>query len=157
MRHVVLVADMKIANSGDVLVTHALGSCLGVLLYDSKAKIGGLLHAMLPFSKVNPSKAADNPCMFIDTGLPVLLEAFYHAGGQKSTMVVKAAGCGNFLGKNEMFEIGRRNYKVLKELLMANRIELESEDIGGTENRTVHFDLSTGRVTLSNSGREWQL
>ena len=56
MRHVVLVADMKIANSGDVLVTHALSSCLGVLIYDPVEKIGGLLHVMLPLSKVNPSK-----------------------------------------------------------------------------------------------------
>ena len=157
MRHVVLVADMKIANSGDVLVTHALSSCLGVLIYDPVEKIGGLLHAMLPLSKVNHSKAEENPCMFIDTGLPALLEAFYNAGGQKDSVVVKAAGCGNLLGKNEMFEIGERNHKVLKELLMENNIELESEDIGGTENRTVHFDLSTGQVTLSNSGREWQL
>ena len=157
MRHVVLVADMKIANSGDVIVTHALSSCLGVLIYDPVERIGGLLHAMLPLSKVNPSKAEENPCMFIDTGLPALLEAFYTAGGQKSRMVVKAAGCGNLLGKNEMFEIGERNHKVLKELLMESNIELESEDIGGTENRTVRFDLSTGQVTLSNSGREWQL
>ena len=100
MRHVVLVADMKIANSGDVLVTHALGSCLGVLIYDPVERIGGLLHAMLPLSTVNPTKAKVNPCMFIDTGLPALLEAFYNAGGRKSRMVVKAAGCGNLLGKN---------------------------------------------------------
>jgi len=106
---------------------------------------------------VNPSKAEINPCMFLDTGLPVLLEAFYHAGGRKSRMVVKAAGCGNLLGKNEMFEIGERNHRMLKELLMESNIELESEDIGGTENRTVHFDLSTGQATLSNSAREWQL
>ena len=157
MRHVVLVAGMKIANSGDVIVTHALGSCIGVFIYDPEEKIGGLLHAMLPLSTVNPAKAADNPCMFIDTGLPVLLEAFYQMGGQKSRMVVKAAGCGNVLGKNEMFEIGARNHKVLKEILMDSGLELESEDFGGTENRTVHFDLSTGQVTLSNSGREWQL
>ncbi len=157
MRHVVLVADMKVANSGDELVTHALGSCLGVLIYDPVEKIGGLLHAMLPLSKVNPSRADANPCMFIDTGLPFLLEAFFDAGGSKSRIVVKAAGCGNLLGKNEMFEIGERNHKVLKQLLMESNIALESEDIGGTENRTVHFDLTSGHVTLSNSGREWQL
>ena len=45
-----------------------------------------------------------------------------------------------------MFEIGERNHKVLKEFLMESNIELETEDIGGTENRTVHFDLSTGHV-----------
>jgi chemotaxis protein CheD len=148
---------MKIANSGDVLVTHVLGSCLGVLIYDPVEKIGGLLHAMLPLSTVNLSKAEENPCMFIDTGLPALLEAFYNAGGQKSRMVVKAAGCGNLLGKNELFEIGERNHKALKDVLTESNIGLESEDIGGTENRTVHFELSTGQITLSNSGRDWQL
>ena len=51
MKQTVVVADMKIGKSGDVLVTHALGSCLGLMVYDPKKEIGGLLHAMLPLSK----------------------------------------------------------------------------------------------------------
>ena len=48
MRYVVGVGDMKVGQKGDIIVTHALGSCLGLMLYDPVMKIGGMLHAMLP-------------------------------------------------------------------------------------------------------------
>lgn len=157
MRHVVAVGDMKIGRDADLIVTHALGSCLGLVVYDPVEKVGGLLHAMLPLSKINPAKAEANPYMFVDTGVPVLFKALYEIGGQKSRMVIKAAGCGNPLGKNEMFKIGERNYTVLKKLLWKNNILLETEDVGGTASRTVHLDLATGQTVISSNGKKRNL
>ncbi len=157
MRHVVLVGDMKVGGEGDTLVTHALGSCLGLMIYDPVAQVGGLLHAMLPLSKINPEKAAANPYMFVDTGVPRLFKSVYELGGKKERMAVKAAGCGRPLSNNEMFKIGERNYIVLKKILWKNNILLESEDIGGTASRTVHFDLSTGHIIVSSSNLKWDL
>jgi len=156
MRHVVLVGDMKVGQGGDFLVTHALGSCLGLMIYDPVTKVGGLLHAMLPLSKINPQKAEANPYMFVDTGVPEMFKAVYKLGGQKERMVVKAAGCGRPLSNNEMFKIGERNHMVLKKILWKNNVMLKAEDVGGTASRTVHFDLSTGEITIS-SGSEKRL
>jgi chemotaxis protein CheD len=152
MKHVVYVGDMKTGEEEDVLVTHALGSCLGLMVYDPVARLGGLLHAMLPLSSINPQKASANPYMFVDTGVPMLFKTLYGLGGQKSRLVVKAAGCGKPLGNDEMFKIGERNYTVLKKLLWKNNVLLEAEDVGGTASRTVHFELSTGRTTISSGG-----
>ncbi len=152
MNHTVMVGDMKIGAGGDMIVTHALGSCLGLVVYDPVAKAGGLLHAMLPLSSINPDKARANPAMFVDTGVPLLFNALYEKGALKSRLVVKAAGCGNPMGKNEVFKIGERNYTVLKKLLWKNNILLEAEDVGGSVSRTLHFDVSTGQVLLSSNG-----
>ena len=157
MKNVVAVGDMKIGQQSDTIVTHALGSCLGLMVYDPLAKIGGLLHAMLPLSKINPEKAEANPYMFVDTGVPALFKALYDIGGQKNRMIVKAAGCGNPLGKNEMFKIGERNYTVLKKLLWKNNILLESEDIGGAQSRTVHFNIADGQTIISSNGQKREL
>ena len=157
MKYVVAVGDMKIGQEVDTIVTHALGSCLGLMVYDPVAKVGGLLHAMLPLSKINPDKAKINPYMFVDTGVPTLFKALYDIGGQKSRMVIKAAGCGNPLGKNEMFKIGERNYTVLKKLLWENNILLEAEDVGGTISRTVYLDLATGQTVISSGGKKAEL
>jgi len=157
MKYVVAVGDMKIGQEVDTIVTHAIGSCLGLMVYDPIAKVGGLLHAMLPLSKINPDKAKTNPYMFVDTGVPTLFKALYEIGGQKSRMVIKAAGCGNPLGKNEMFKIGERNYTVLKKLLWKNNILLEAEDIGGTISRTVYLDLATGQTVISSGGKKAEL
>lgn len=157
MKYVIEVGDMKVGSEGDLLVTHALGSCLGLMVYDPVAKVGGLLHAMLPLSKINQQKAAANPFMFVDMGVPALFKALYELGGQKQQMIVKAAGCGNPLGKNEMFKIGQRNYVVLKKLLWKNGVLLAADDVGGTNSRTVHFELSTGQTIISRNGQKWEL
>ena len=157
MKYIVAVGDMKIGRKTDLVVTHALGSCLGLMVYDPVERVGGLLHAMLPLSKINPQKAEANPYMFVDTGVPALFKALYEIGGQKPRMVVKAAGCGNPMGKNEMFKIGERNYTVLKKLLWKNNVLLAANDVAGTDSRTVHFDLSTGQTIISKIGQKWEL
>ena len=116
MKQIVQVGDMKVGVKGDEIVTHALGSCLGLMVYDPVAHVGGLLHAMLPLSKINPQKAEANPYMFVDKGVPCLFKEVYGLGGEKERLIVKAAGCGSPIGKNEMFKIGERNYTVLKKL-----------------------------------------
>ena len=149
MRHIVLVGNMKVGRKGDTIVTYALGTSLGLVAYDPVTQVGGLLHAMLPLSRSDPQKAQANPCIFVDTGVPKLFDEVCKIGGQKSRLVLKAAGCSRPVGENEMFKIGERNYSVLKKILWKNNVLLESEDVGGTANRTVHFDVATGQVTIS--------
>ena len=133
------------------------GWVLGSLQVDPVARIGGLLHAMLPLSEINKQKAESQPFMFVDLGVPAMFEALYDLGGQKSQMVVKAVGCGNPIGKNVLFNIGERNYSMLKKLLLEHDIVLAAEDIGGPNNRTIHFDLSTGHTLISRDGKKWEL
>ncbi|MBL0714173.1 MAG: chemotaxis protein CheD [Desulfosarcina sp.] len=152
MRHVAVVADMKLGQKRDVLVTHALGSCLGLMVYDPSQQVGGLLHAMLPLSKINPEKAAANPYMFVDAGVAMLFKEIYRLGGDKKRLVVKAAGCGQPLGGAEIFKIGERNFTVLEKLLLKDNILLGASDVGGHYGRTVHFDIATGEVQISSNG-----
>jgi len=152
-----VVGDMKTGEKEDLLITHALGSCLGLIVYDPEIQIGGLLHAMLPLSKINRDKAQANPYMFVDTGVPTLFKTLYEMGAKKSRLVVKAAGCGNPMGRNETFKIGERNYSALKMFLRKSNILLEAEDIGGTKSRTVNFDILSGITIISSNGQKEEL
>lgn len=152
MRSIVSVGDMKIGQAEDLLFTHPLGCCLGLTVYDSVAQIGGLLHAMLPLSKINLAKAQINPFMFVDTGIPALFEKLSERGALKANMVVKAVGCGNPMGKKEVFKIGKRNYHVLQEMLVQAGIRLTAEDVGGTASRAVQLDLATGQTIINSNG-----
>ena len=65
---VVGVGDMKVSGTkSEEIITYALGSCLGVTIHDPVVGVGGMLHVMLPNSKVDPKKAEKNPYMFVDT------------------------------------------------------------------------------------------
>ena len=67
------VGDLKIARSPKVIKT-SLGSCVGVVLYDSAQKIGGMLHLMLPNCKDRNGKLSK----YADTGIPLLLNLTGH-------------------------------------------------------------------------------
>ena len=72
---VVGMGDMLASNNPQcTLVTHSLGSCVGVVIYDPTVRVGGMLHAMLPDSNISAERAASRPFMFVDTGLPALLK-----------------------------------------------------------------------------------
>jgi chemotaxis protein CheD len=84
VKHIVGVADMKISeHQDDQLITYTLGSCLGITIYDPVAHVGGMLHVMLPLSTIDPSKAAENPWMFVDTGVPRLFLSCYKQRSDK--------------------------------------------------------------------------
>lgn len=153
MQVVVGVADMKVSNQpNEVLVTHALGSCIGVAIYDPVAKVGGILHYMLPESSLDPAKAQDNPCMFADTGLPFLFRECYRLGATKPRLQVKVAGGSQVLGARECFQIGRRNYAALRKIFLKNNVLINSENVGGTTARTLFLEIATGNVWIKIMG-----
>lgn len=149
------VADLKVSNQPDhVLVTHALGSCIGVAIYDPMARVGGLLHYMLPESSLDPGRAVENPCMFADTGIPLLFHQCYSLGAQKHRLKVKVAGGGQVLGGQEHFQIGRRNYAALRRILFRNNVLIDQEDVGGCQARTLFLEIASGRVWVKTTGME---
>jgi len=152
MKYIVPVGDMKIGQVPDTLVTDTLGSCLCLTVYDSVFQTGGLLHAMLPLAKINLQKAAINPFMFVDTGIPALFKALYAQGSEKGNLVVKAVGCGNPMGSREVFKIGKRNYSILQKVLTKDGICLAAEDVGGTAGRAVQLDLASGQTIIRSNG-----
>jgi len=154
MQVVVGVADMKVSNQqSEVLVTHALGSCIGVAVYDPAAKVGGILHFMLPDSNLDLGKAQEHPHMFADTGLPLLFRECYRLGAQKSRMRVKVAGGSQVLGNREFFQIGRRNYAALRKIFLKNNVLIDNEDVGGTKARTLFLEIATGNVWIKVMGQ----
>ncbi len=155
---VVHVADIKVSRDpGDEIVTYALGSCIAVVLFDPIRQVGGMIHYMLPLSQINPEKARDNPAMFADTGVPLLFESVYAAGGKKADLVVKVVGGGAPLGDNSLFQIGQRNYTVLRKMLWKSSVLIAAEDVGGAIPRTVRLQIATGRVTVQSGQQEKEL
>ncbi|OFZ82016.1 MAG: chemotaxis protein CheD, partial [Bdellovibrionales bacterium RIFOXYD1_FULL_53_11] len=142
---VVGISGFSVSNDPDTtIVTYSLGSCVGVSLYDPVARVGGLLHAMLPSSSSDPAKAETNPAMFVDTGMVSLLGEMLRAGADKSRILCKVAGGGSPVDDAGMFKIGERNFAVLRKFLWKNGIMIKGQDVGGREPRTVILDIGTG-------------
>lgn len=155
MNRIIGIAELKIsAAPDDVLVTYALGSCLGITIHDPVARIGGMLHVMLPLSTIDEVKARTNPCMFVDTGVPKLFLDCYKAGARKERLIVRAAGgaCTSRSDVDDPFQIGKRNFVMLRKLLWKNNVLLKSYDVGGSVARTMSLKVGNGEVCVKING-----
>lgn len=158
MRHTVGISEMRLAaDPGDEIITHSLGSCIGVSIYDPAAMVGGILHYQLPQADQSPEKAQENPCMFADTGIPALFKAAYRLGADKKRIIVKVAGGSCVADVNDFFQIGRRNYIMLQKIFWKNGVIISAEDVGGNSWRTMKLVMDTGRVTIKNGTGEREL
>lgn len=152
------IAEHRVtADPDSLLVTYALGSCIAVILHDPVRRIGGMIHYMLPLSETSPEKAKNKPAMFADTGIPLLFQDMYSLGCDKRDLVVKVAGGGALYDDRGMFNIGQRNYTILRKLFWKNGVIINAEDVGGAKSRTAKLHVGTGRVTIRSQGEEVEL
>ncbi len=152
---IVGVADLRVSTIvSETIITYALGSCLGITAYDPISRVGGLLHAMLPTAAIDAAKARESPFIFVDTGFPLLMEECERAGARRERLVLKAAGGACARGKEEddFFQIGKRNFVVLKKILWQNGLMLKAYDVGGNQSRTLSLEIRSGSVLLKSNG-----
>lgn len=140
-------------DRGSVIITHGLGSCIAIVLYDPVRKAGGMLHFQLPTAQLSPKRARQSPGTFADTGIPLLFEKMYALGSVKRNLIVKAAGGGNFHGDSGTFDIGKRNHTTMRKIFWKAQVLVAAEDVRGSRSRTVRLFLDTGQVTVQ-SGSE---
>ena len=149
---------MQVADKpDDILITYSLGSCVGLTLYDPHAGLGGMIHCMLPLSKIDSERAKQAPMMFVDTGVPLLLQTLLNNGAEKKRLVAKVAGAAQLLDQKNTFRIGERNKVVLRKLLWKNNILIAAEETGGNIARTMSLYLADGRTTIRSGGKEHEL
>jgi chemotaxis protein CheD len=153
-RVVVGLADVAVSNNPQItLTTYSLGSCLGVAIYDPFVRLGGMLHLMLPYSSLDLAKSIARPAMFVDTGLPLLIERMEQLRGERRRWKVYVAGGAQIMDNSGFFSIGKRNYQALLEALARENLKIEAEQVGGLVNRTMYLNIATGGVALKVSGQ----
>jgi chemotaxis protein CheD len=139
------MADYKIGRNPSSLISYGLGSCVGIALFDSGSKIGGLAHIMLPDS--TQARSAENPAKFADTALPLMLDEMIKMGAQKSRVTAKIAGGAQmftFANATDVMRVGERNTEAVRTLLKKLDIRIIADDTGGNYGRTVELQLDTG-------------
>ena len=155
MKIIVGMADMQVSKEPEaMLISFALGSCIGVTLYDPLVRVGGLLHFMLPDSQIDLQKSQRNPWMFADTGVPLFFREAYKLGAEKKRICVKIVGGSQVLDDSRYFNIGKKNYLALRKIFWMNNVLIHAEDIGGSVNRTIRLEIGSGRVWVKASGSE---
>ena len=125
------IADMKMLQGEGILITYALGSCIGLCFHDPKLRLGALLHIMLPLNM--------------------------EAGRTRSRMTVKIAGGAKMFeiaGGSGLGNIGQRNIASVNAILKRENIRLLAENVGGKVARTLLFDVGSGQGCIRSYGQK---
>lgn len=138
------IADMKILQWDGELITFALGSCIGICLYDPQVKLGALIHIMLP---INMEAGRKNTMKYADTGIRETLQQLAGRGARKDRLIAKIAGGAKMFeiaGNSSLGNIGQRNIESVRMNLRKEGIRIVSENVGGSVARTLSFFPATG-------------
>ncbi|MGV1098356.1 chemotaxis protein CheD [Thiovibrio sp. JS02] len=139
-----------------------LGSCLSVVFFSPRLKLGAICHAQLPFRGRNGSRCWDAcpvKCMqdapsscdfkYVNCAVNHMLDEFLRRGVARQELVVKIFGGANVL---RIFDgnqsVGERNAAEALNLLASKNIPVTAKDVGGENGRTLGFYSDTGQVIL---------
>jgi len=147
------MAQFKVAMAPARIMTFALGSCVGIVLYDPVSKIGGLAHIMHPSSERVQNNV--NRAKFVDTAVELMLSRMAKKGANRSRIEAKVFGGARMFqaisASPGVMQIGEENVKATRAELEGRNIPIVAESTGGTKGRTIVFDITSGRVTVKDA------
>lgn len=147
--HSIGIAGLKVVAQPDTLRT-TLGSCVGVAIYDRVAKIGGMVHVMLPSSE----SGQGDPGKFADTAVDTLLDEVVSAGCKKERLSAKLAGGASMFGPAKANGLGDRNVQAVQERLAKHGVKIVAKEVGGQKGRKMMLTPATGEVEVQIIGAE---
>ncbi len=129
-----------------------LGSCVSVVLFAPKAKVGGLFHALLPsWADYKKENILKTPYRFVDTAITQLFQEFLTRGLMPPDIRAKVFGGANSLFIGEV-GMGSKNVDVAMETLGKLHLKIVASSVGGTRGRKLICYSHTGEVGIKYLG-----
>jgi chemotaxis protein CheD len=146
----VRVGEVKVASGDAILFAIGLGSCVGIALYDTRARIGGLAHIMLPHPTA--ARKPTPPGRFASTAVEFMIEQMIEQGAARRRLFARLIG-GAAMFESVLAEdgpaLGTRNIEAARKALVAAKIPLRAELVGGNHGRTVNFYMNDGKILVT--------
>jgi chemotaxis protein CheD len=138
----VLPGEYFVSDESMVIMT-VLGSCIAACLWDSRARIGGMNHFMLPDGDL-----ADASGRYGSYAMELLINEMLKLGARRETMQAKIFGGAQVMHNFTTMNVGERNTHFVLNYLHTERIPIVSEDVLDIYPRKVVFFPVTGKVMV---------
>jgi chemotaxis protein CheD len=145
----IVAGECMAAPEGSIIAT-LLGSCVAVTLYDSRNKIGGMNHFMLP---APPASADAHRLTTGKYGIHAMIQLINQViglGGCEHCLTAKVFGGGHVLGisKDDGKALPDENVRFALSYLRDRNIPVEATHVGGNRGRKIYLDTRSGKVML---------
>ncbi len=147
----VSIGEYYISNDpGEIIYTTALGSCIGLCMYDVHSHTAGLAHIQLPDSSINTELTDVKPACFADRAINILLKEFNQRGIACAQLTISMAGAASTKGKQNLgfFHVGKNNIAAVETGLQEHKLTVSQQDIGGHLPRSMHIKIMNGEITI---------
>jgi chemotaxis protein CheD len=142
------MGEICVAVESDVVISClGIGSCIALCMFDPVKKVGGMAHIVLP--ECPKSEVPKLPGKFANTAIPEMLGKLTQLGAAKSRLIVKLVGGAQMIqaeGFGMMMQMGQRNQEMTRRALKEAGLSIASEDVGGSQGRSVWLYIDSGRV-----------
>ena len=138
----VLPGEYFVSGENIVIMT-VLGSCIAACLWDSRARVGGMNHFMLP-----DSDSTDVSGRYGSYAMELLINEMLKLGARRETMQAKIFGGGQVMANFTTMNVGERNTSFVVNYLQTERIPIVSEDVLDIYPRKVVFFPATGKAMV---------
>ena len=139
-----------VTGSKDEIITSSpLGSCVAVVAYDTKNRIGGMAHVMLPGRSHRENRCDKNK--YVCDGINNLLCKLHESEAQNSNIEICLIGGANVLKKENDFIAKTLVISVLK-TIDEKKIKIRASSLGGFERRSARLNVKTGTVCCTIGG-----
>jgi chemotaxis protein CheD len=130
-----------------------LGSCLSIVMYSRRKKIGSTCHAVMPSLTIAKNQnGVRDAFQYVDSSAEWMLSRFEGAGVKRGDIDVKIFGgadmfSGRGNGTNSL-AIGRTNVREVVRIISEQNLMLKAWNIGGRKGRKLIFYTDTGDVVI---------
>jgi len=141
--------EITIGSENELLVSTPLGSCVAVMAYDTKSKIGGMAHIMLPGKSYKGNAPHKN--RYAADAIDDLLSKLHQVGVSTENIDICLAGGANVLRKENdtiSTELAISVFKILKK----KKLKVQATSLGGYERRIAVLYPETGVAYCSVGG-----
>ena len=138
----VLPGEYFVSNENLVIMT-VLGSCIAACLWDSRMRVGGMNHFMLP-----DGDSLDVSGRYGSYAMELLINQMFKLGARRETMQAKIFGGAQVMHNFTTMNVGERNTNFVVNYLRAERIPVISEDVLDIYPRKVCYFPATGKAMV---------
>ena len=146
--------DYYVATAGELIGT-VLGSCVSACVRDSRLRIGGMNHFMLPVDRSEGTSAWGNTASastrFGNVAMERLINEILKLGGRRADLEVKLVGGGRVL--DSLSDVGARNIRFVKDYVQAEGFRVVGADLGSLYPRKVLYNPATGSAQVKRLAR----
>jgi putative nucleotidyltransferase with HDIG domain len=138
-----------VAQAKPMVVSAALGTCVGVALFDKKNRVGGVIHLLLP--EPVSSGSVLYPEKYASTAMPAFIESILKqgaAGEHLQAIIAGGALVGPLMPQDLSLDIGGRTVEIVQAALKEAGITVVKSETGGFFTCRLSLNLLTFQTEI---------